>query len=258
MELQGQQVLITGANRGIGRAIAHMCAESHAHLHLLNRTWDADLKPELERAGAASVTEYQVDLAKPAELAAFLDKNGEMQIDILINNAGQLTGGLLEEQPLFEIDSMMQVNVNALIHLTRSFLPGMIARGRGKVVNNSSVAAFMHFPANSTYAASKAAVAAFSECLRVELVGTGVDVLLLVTPGVETRMFEEIQGKFGKNLDLRFLKNIPAKKYAAMVREAILEDLDVLKPQGFTGWGLFLAEKAPWAFQAIAARAFKR
>lgn len=258
MEIQGQQIMITGANRGIGRAIAQMCAENHAHLHLLNRTWDADLKPELERAGAASVNEYQVDLAKPSELTAFLDKHGEMQIDVLINNAGQLTGGLLEEQPRFEIDNMFAVNVQALVHLTRSFLPGMVARKKGLIVNNSSVAAFMHFPANSTYSASKAAVAAFSECLRAELKGTGVGILLLLTPGVETRMFEEIKTKFGKNFDLSFMSKIPSKKYAAMVREAIIEDLEVLKPHGLTGWGLLLAEKMPWAFQAVAARAFKR
>ena len=258
MEINGQHVVITGANRGIGRAVAVMFAENKAHLHLANRTIDPHLAAELEKAGALSVEQIKVDLSSHAEIDAFLEKMKSVEVSIVFNNSGQLTGGLLEEQKLSDIDSMLQVNLHALIRITHFFLPGMLKRKKGKIINQSSVVGFMHFPCASTYSASKAAVAAFSECLRAELAGTGVSMLLLVTPGVETRMYDDIAKKYGKNLDLSYLRKISPMKYAAMVREAILEDLGTLKPGGLTGIGLKLARYAPRAFQKIAAHGFKR
>jgi short-subunit dehydrogenase len=250
--------MITGANRGIGRAVAMMCAENKAHLHLVNRTQDADLVTALEKAGAASVVQYAADLGSREGVEAFLTSHGKVEIDILFNNAGQLTGSLFEEQDIDEVYSMLQVNVNALIHLTHAFLPGMLSRKRGKIINNSSVSAYMHFPCATTYAASKAAVAAFTECLKTELAGTGVSTLLLITPGIETRMFKDIPKKYGKNLDVSFLTSITPKKYAEIIREAILEDLDTLKPHGLSGIGLRFAQHLPEAFQKLVTKKFTR
>jgi hypothetical protein len=258
MEIEGKKILITGANRGIGRAAAHMFAEDKAHLFLANRTLDESLAEELLSAGAASVQQIHADLGSRSGVDAFVKDHQNLEIDILFNNAGQLTGGLLEEQSIDEIHAMLQVNVNALIQITHGFLPGMIRRGQGKIINHSSVASYMHFPGASTYAASKAAVTAFTQCLHAELAGTGVTTLLLLTPGVETRMFNEISKRYGRVLDLTFLKSIPAKQYVGMIREAILEDLSVLKPHGATGLSLRLAQHAPGAFQAVMARTFKR
>ena len=258
MEIKNQHVVITGANRGIGRAVAMMFAENKAHLHLANRTLDLQLTAELEKAGALSVEQIKVDLSSNNEIDTFLQKMSGVEVSIVFNNSGQLTGGLLEEQPMAAIDEMLQVNLHALIRITHFFLPGMLKRKNGKIINQSSVAGFMHFPCASTYSASKAAVAAFSECLRAELEGTGVSVLLLVTPGVETRMFDDIAKKYAKNLDLRYLRKISPMKYSAMVREAILEDLGTLLPGGMTGIGLTVAKYAPRAFQKIIARGFKR
>ena len=258
MEIKDQQILITGANRGIGRAVALMCAESKGHLHLVNRTVDPELEPLLKKAGALSVTQYQVDLGSNAALEAFLSKYGGLELDILINNSGQLTGGLLEDQNMDEIDSLLQVNVRALIRLTKAFLPGMIQRKKGKIINQASVMAYMALPCASVYAASKAAVAAFTQCLEGELSGTGVTTLLLITPGVETRMFSDIPKHYGSHFKLSFIKSLPSKEYAKRVREAILEDLTELRPPGATGMGLVLAQHAPWAFRSLAKRAFHR
>ena len=258
MEISGSHVMITGANRGIGRAVAMMCAENKAHLHLVNRTQDDELVTALQSAGAASVVQYAADLGTRTGVDAFLKAHGQLELDVLFNNAGQLTGGLFEEQDFNQIETMLQVNVHALMQLSRHYLPGMLSRKKGKIINHSSVSAYMHFPCASTYAASKAAVAAFTDCLHTELKGTGVSTLLLVTAGVETRMFKDIPKLYGKNLDVTWLTSIPPKKYAEMIKEAILEDLDVLKPQGLSGLGLRFAQHLPEAFQKVVTKRFTR
>jgi short-subunit dehydrogenase len=259
MELKNNHVLITGSNRGIGRAVALMCAADGAYLHLANRTQDEELKAECLKAGSPGVTLYKLDLVSKDGISKFLTQIQHQEIDILFNNAGQLTGGLLEEQPLDEIYDMLQVNLNAVIHLTHGILPQMLKRKKGKIINNSSVSGVMNMPCASTYSAAKTALVAFSNCLRNELGGTGVSVLLLLTPGVETRMFGDIPKKYGKNLDLSFLeKSLTAKEYAQMIREAILEDLELLKPAGATGFGLLLAQHVPRVFNRMIAKKFKR
>jgi len=258
MEIRDSHILITGANRGIGKAVAQMCAENKAHLHLIVRKEEFELEKELKELGASSVKIYQVDLTKRTEIEHFLRTIKKTEIDILFNNAGQMVGGLLEAQSVEDIYCMLQVNVNALIHLTHGILPSMLKRKKGKIINHSSVAAVMNFPSASTYAASKAAVLAFTNSLKTELKGTGVTTLVLVTPGVETRMFRDIPKAFGTNLDLGLLKSIPAKKYAQMIREAILEDLPELKPSGLTGVGLLVAQHVPKIFDNLIFNRFKR
>ena len=258
MEIRDSHILITGANRGIGKAVALLLAEDKAHLHIAIRSPDAALQEELLKAGAASVTFYQGDLSSRAGIVSLLAATENVQIDILFNNAGQLTGGLLEEQPIDDIYSMMQVNVNALIHLTHGILPRMLKAKKGKIINHGSVSGVMNFPCASTYSASKAAVLAFTNCLKAELKGTGVTTLVLVTPGVETRMFNQISELYGSKVDLNFLKSIPSKKYAQMIREAILEDLEDLKPHGFSGVGLSIAQHLPKTFEKLTSRLFKR
>lgn len=259
MEISKSHVLITGSNRGIGRAVALKLAEDKAHLHLANRTQDPELEAECLKAGAASVTNYFVDLTSREQIQKFCDQIRNQPIDILFNNAGQLTGGLLEEQPLDDIYSMFQVNVNAVVHITHELLPGMLSRKKGKIINNSSVSGVMNMPCASTYSAAKTGVAAFTNCLRNELQGTGVTTLLLLTPGIQTRMFDDIPKKYGKNLDLSFLEqSMTAKEYARRIREAILEDVETLKPSGATGVGLLLAQHLPGVFDKIIGQKFKR
>ncbi len=178
MKILNSKILITGSNRGIGWALAQEMAKRKAHLHLQMRIqMQAEIPKftdELLALGASSVKIWLVDLGERSEIDKWVQDLQKENMDILVNNAGQLTGGLIENQKIDEIYSMFQVNVNALVHLTHGLLPGMIQRKRGKIINNSSVSAIMHFPCASTYAASKAAVLAFSDCLQIELQGTGV------------------------------------------------------------------------------------
>lgn len=258
MEIKGAQVMITGANRGIGRAFAKSCAEDGAHLHLVVRKKDAALVKEMEDAGAASVTLWTADLSSVASIGNLIEATADVGVDILFNNAGVLTGGLLEKQSEEEIYNVFQVNVVALVLLTRAVLPGMLKRKRGKIVNNSSVSAIMHIPGASTYGASKAAVLAFTECLKNELHGTKVTTLSLVTPGIKTGMYDEITEKYGKNFDEIPSDTLSPQTYAKMIREAVLNDLSMLEPQGITGVGLKIAKYIPQIFDWGARRKFKR
>ncbi len=257
METKKAQILITGANRGIGRAFAKAVAADKAHLHLVVRKKDPELQAEMLAAGAASCQLWLADLSDRKSVEKLISETADLKIDILFNNAGLLFDGLLEEQNMDDIYQMMQVNVNSLIHLTHAFLPRMLQRKKGKIVNHSSVVAGMHLPGHSTYAASKAAVLAFTNSLRLEIKGSGVTSLCLITPAIKTRMFDQIIDGFGKKIEIP--KNAMApSKYADMIREAILLDLEVLSPKGITGLGFQLAKYLPKLFDLEMARRFKR
>ena len=257
METKKANILITGANRGIGRAFAKVVAADQAHLHLVVRKKDSELEAEMMTAGASSCQLWLADLSDRKSIEKLIQSTADLKVDILFNNAGLLFDGLLEDQNIEDIYQMMQVNVNALIQLTHAFLPRMLQRKKGKIVNNSSVVAGMHFPGHSTYAASKAAVLAFTNSLRLEIKGTGVTSLSLITPAIKTRMFDQIGDGFGKKLDMPKTAMSPSR-YADMIREAILLDLEVLSPKGMTGFGFQLAKFAPKIFDLEISRRFKR
>jgi short-subunit dehydrogenase len=257
MEIKGSKILITGANRGIGKAVAKRFAEDGAQLYLSVRKKDPVLVEELKKAGAESVEIIESDLSSREGVQNLIDKVLPLKIDILFNNAGLLTGGLLEKQPLDDILSMLQVNINALIHLTHGLLPGMLQRGRGKIINHSSVSGVMHLPCASTYAASKSAVLAFTNSLRQELKGTPVTTLVLITPGVKTRMFDQIEPLYGQNIEVP-KDTITPDRYAEMIREAVVEDLPLLSPTGATGLGVALARHLPQLFDFAVSFKFKR
>jgi short-subunit dehydrogenase len=182
MDLQDTTVLVTGANRGIGRALAERLAREPVAEVLLGARDIAKVAP-LEKSRAVAV-----DLSTRASIEASVA--ALPTIDVLVNNAGLMTGGLLEEQPLDDVYAMFQVNLVAVAHLTARLLPGMLERGRGLIVNNASISGYAAFPAASTYAAAKAGVVALSESLRRELAPAGIEVMHLVTPGVATDMLD--------------------------------------------------------------------
>jgi short-subunit dehydrogenase len=142
--------------------------------------------------------------------------------------------------------------------LTRAVLPGMVQRKRGKIVNNSSVSGKMFLPAANTYAASKAGVVGFSESLRQELKGTGVTVLLLITPGIKTDMFQQIEEKYGPNLDLSFVQSIPAGQWVDHMKLAFVNDDARLYPKGFSRVGVFVGHHFPEVLEKLVSAKFKR
>ena len=135
----------------------------------------------------------------------------------------------------------------------------MLARGRGKVVNNASMSGYAFFPAASTYAASKAGVVAFSESLRRELAGTPVTVLHLVTPGVDTDMLAETKrGYESYGTDPASWDQVPAAEWAAKTVAAIEDDSAVLAPGGRSGLAKLASRGPGFVLDAVSRRMFSR
>ncbi len=260
MDLNGVTALVTGSNRGIGRAIVKELAAEPLGLLLAGARTPESVDPIVPGGdGAGEVRAVAMDLSSRESIERSCAELAELErIDLLVNNAGQLTAGLLEDQDLDEIYAMFQVNLIAVAQLTRAVLPGMLKRSRGKIVNNASISGYAYFPGASTYSATKAGVVAFSESLRRELRDTGVDVLHLVTPGVETRMMDETQAIYGEHTDTGGWPLQPPEDWAEKVVKAIRDDDHVLGPGGRTALAK-LASRGPAALLDFAAgRGFSR
>jgi len=182
--------LITGASGGIGAELARIFAAHKHDLVLVARTEDKlqSLSGELSRAHGIQSRVLAADLTDPAAPPRlFQDLSGQgMVIDTLVNNAGFGARGAYAEID-YEIEArMIQLNIAALAHLTRLFLPGMLARRSGRILNVASTAAFVPGPFMAVYYASKAFVLSFSEALSEETAATGVTVTALCPGPTET------------------------------------------------------------------------
>ena len=181
-----QTALITGASSGIGYELAVLFARDGFDLVLVARSVPKleTLAHELAAAYGTRALVLHADLSRPAapeEIVRRLTDEG-ITVDILVNNAGVgLAGPFADTDPAAEL-AMLQLNVGALVALTKRLLPGMIARGRGRILNVASTAAFVPGPYMAGYYASKAYVLSFSDALAHELRGTGVTVTTLA-PG---------------------------------------------------------------------------
>ncbi len=174
-------------------------------------------------------------------------------IDVLINNAGLMTGGLLEDQDQEQVYAMFQVNLLAVAHLTSLALPGMLERRRGKIVNNASISGYAHLPGASTYAASKAGVVALTQSLRRELRGTGVSTLHLITPGVATDMLEATESVYGRHMETSGWEKEAPGEWAEKVVAAIAADRTTLQPGGKVAWAV-RAGRGPAVLLDLASR----
>ncbi len=189
--------VVTGASSGIGEAVARRLAAGGSGLVLVARDRDrlealaADLGPyhgvEVEVL-AADLATVEGRSAVEARLA-----DGHAPVDLLVNNAGfGTTGDLVDLDPEAE-DRQVQVNVLAVLRLTRAALPGMVGRGRGAVVNVASLAGLYPTPGTATYGATKAFVCSLTDALHEELRGTGVTATA-VLPGFTRTEFQERAG----------------------------------------------------------------
>ncbi len=189
-----ETVLITGASSGIGKELARCFARDGSRLVLVARRRDPleVLATQLRPASGIEAVVLVADLACPegaARVFSQIERDG-LEVDVLVNNAGFGAQGLFAQLPLDRQLEMVQLNATTLTHLTRTFLPGMIARRRGGILNIASTAAFQPGPHMAVYYASKAFVLSFSEALSEELSGTGVTVTALC-PGPTATGFGE-------------------------------------------------------------------
>jgi short-subunit dehydrogenase len=187
-----ERVLVTGASSGIGLELAERFAADGSDLVLVARSENrlAELAAGLRQRHGVEVRVEPLDLRQPAaprELFERLDGD-RIEIDVLVNNAGFGERGSVANLDLQRQLDMVQVNVAAVTALTRLFLPGMIERNRGGVLNVGSTAGFQPGPYMTVYYATKAFVLSFSEGLHEELKGTQVRVSCLA-PGPTTTGF---------------------------------------------------------------------
>jgi short-subunit dehydrogenase len=192
-----ETVLVTGASSGIGLELARCFAADGCRLVLVARKGLAleALASELRKAHKIQAQVFTADLAHPDtpnRLLAHLQSAG-LKVDVLVNNAGFGAQGRFAELPLGRQLEMVQVNVTALVHLTGLFLPGMLERRRGGILNVGSTAGFQPGPGMAIYYATKAFVLSFTEALAEELTRTGVTATA-VCPGPTTTNFGQAAG----------------------------------------------------------------
>jgi short-subunit dehydrogenase len=187
------RALVTGASSGIGVAFARALRAKGERLVLVARRRDRLQELSRELGGEDKAAVLAADLTEPEaidRLAEEIRARGFI-VDLLVNNAGAGHTSRFHEEPRETVLRMIDLNVRALVALTHAFLPGMVARGRGRVINVASNAAFQPVPFLTVYAATKAFVLSFTEGLASELAGTGVRVQALC-PGLTATEFLDV------------------------------------------------------------------
>ncbi|HLF30952.1 MAG TPA: SDR family NAD(P)-dependent oxidoreductase, partial [Xanthomonadales bacterium] len=192
----GKTMLVTGGNRGMGKLFCeHGVAEgARIIIWATNEQTMKETAEELTRRGG-KVTTYKVDVSdrKDIEMAAEKVLKEHGTVDILINNAGIVVSGYFWEHTNDQIEKTMHINSEALMYICRAFLPGMLEKREGRIVNMASAAGLLSNPKMSVYCASKWAVNGWSDSLRLELEQQGYSNICVttVTPGyVDTGMFK--------------------------------------------------------------------
>jgi len=207
-------VFITGASSGIGEACARKFASQGANLILNARNTNVleQLKIELESKNAISVYLLPFDVRDRDAIAKALVSLPEKwkKIDVLINNAGLVIGMDKEhEGQLDEWDIVIDTNIKGLLAVTRLVVPGMVERGIGHIINIGSIAGDGAYPGGSVYCATKAAVKALSDGLRIDLVNTPLRVTN-VKPGMVETNFSVVRFRGDKGVADRFYEGIQA------------------------------------------------
>lgn len=187
-DFSGKTAVITGAASGIGRALVEHGAS--LGMVVVAADIDADAVADVAAAVGGSVTSQVVDVAdaESVETLAQFVQAEHGGVDLLINNAGVFQGGVMWERSLEDWRWTLDVNLWGIIHAVKSFVPGMVERGTGHIVNTASVAAFVAGQFSSPYVVSKCAAFATTECLALDLASSGsaVGVSVLCPSAIDT------------------------------------------------------------------------
>jgi short-subunit dehydrogenase len=228
-ERYGDWAVVTGASAGIGTEFARALARHGVSVVLTARRRERldSLARELEEAHGVSTRAVAVDLAQPAGVDQLADAIADLDIGILVNNAGAGYAGRFDRQETERVRAMVQLNCVAPVVLTSRLIGGMRMRGRGAVIVVGSVAGRQPIPFHGVYAATKAFDLQFGESLWAEMQGTGIDVVVL-EPGPTASEFQEMAGEIAH----------PGEPAGNVVRLA-LESLG-RQPSVISGWGNYL------------------
>jgi short-subunit dehydrogenase len=190
MELRGRRVLITGASRGIGKGLAHGFAAQGATVALVARSADAIEKLAADLGGTA----HPADLSDPAQVATLINhvEDEAGPVDVLVNNAGIDITKSIADYSNDDVAQIVQVNLTTPMDLCRQAIPRMLHRGRGHIVNISSLAACGVYPGLAAYSATKAGLSHFTAGLRADLKGLPVGTTVVEMAGVPTDMLDNV------------------------------------------------------------------
>jgi short-subunit dehydrogenase len=230
MRLGDAHVVVTGATRGIGRQLATELAGRCARLTVVGR----DRQRLGELAGALGAQAVTADLTDETQVLEVVPKaeaaNGE--VDVLVNNAGLLVPGSVAMASSADLRRVVLTNLLAPLELSRGVLPGMLERGRGKIVNMSSLAGEMALRNMLPYGATKSALSLATRGLQRELRGTGVGALLVILGSVATEMTVRDSNRdpvtAATNRRFSRLAPLPITKVTPKIIEAIERDRRVL------------------------------
>ena len=239
-------VIVTGASGGIGREIAKVAAREGGPVVLIARSVDAlaDAAEDVRSAGGEPFV-LALDLTRPdasTEVERFLATQG-LACSVLVNNAGYGLLGPAATLPRNDQLGIIDLNVRALVDLTLRFLPGMVARRAGGVVNLGSVASFLPGPYMALYYASKAFVRAFSEALSEEVRGTGITVTC-VAPGPVATKFLARAGA-GRARLFRILPKVTAEMVAENAWRGFRQGRRMVVPGVIATLSAFLGSHLP-------------
>lgn len=190
MKLQNSRALITGASRGLGKHIAEVLAARGVDVALVARNGDALELLAKELDGKA----YPTDLGDPAAVEGLIDRvEADRPVDVIVNNAGIEAVGRFHQLRPEQVRELLQVNLAAPMELCRQLIPRMVARGRGHIVNVSSMGAISQGPGLTLYGTSKAGLSHFTAGIRGELRGKPVGTTLVQIGEVKTDMIDHIR-----------------------------------------------------------------
>lgn len=251
--------LITGASTGLGREFARLCARDGYDVVLTSRSLPQleELAAEIQRNTNRAARVIEKDLSIPDAAREVFDEltSAGLNIELLINNAGFGLVGRFWELDEIQQMQMVQLNVGALTHLTRLFLPGFVQRRGGRILNIASTAAFQPGPLMAVYYATKAYVVSFSEAVHNEVREYGVTVTALC-PGPTKTEFDKRAG--GANTKLFKGRNVMDARAVAEIGLAAMKAGKPLVVAGRINTAMaFLTRFAPRQFAASMARRFQ-
>ncbi|MBM4169763.1 MAG: SDR family oxidoreductase [Ignavibacteria bacterium] len=255
----GLTALVTGASSGIGSAFSRLLAGKGFNLVLVARTTPRleALSSDLRRMYERSVLVIPADLSDPniAERIYETVTREGISVDLLVNNAGIGTfGPFAEAETKRELD-LIQINIAALSHLTKLFLPSMVRRHAGRILNIASTAAFQPGPLMATYYASKAYVVSFSVALAEELRDTGVTVSVLCPGPTLTEFHKRAQMEDSGLMKLSFMTS---EDVARIGYEGVMNAKTIIIPGMLNKFGRAAAKLAPTVFAASVLRMIQR
>lgn len=197
-DIRGKTALVTGASSGLGVDFARELAQMGANLILVARREERlkAVQAEIQAAHGVQVEVISMDLAQAGAPQVLYDqlKAAGKPVDVLVNNAGYGLFGMFTELPWEKQKSMLDLDIVALTHMTHLFLPDMVTRKFGAILQVASIGAYQPSPTYASYAAAKSYVLLFSEAVNYELRGTGVNVTT-ISPGVTATEFFKVAGQ---------------------------------------------------------------